>query len=64
MTKEQFLIKALEDIIKLDPEEDTKYGFNEWGEAKCFSLAQDIAIKALKDINEKLGKSIAGRSII
>lgn len=44
-------IAALQRIKDLDPEEDSKQGFNEWGEADCFNQAQTIAEEALAAIN-------------
>jgi len=41
--------KALRKIWRLNPA-DTSEGCNEWGEALCFQLAQDIAYKALEDV--------------
>jgi hypothetical protein len=44
------LIEALKAIAELDPREDSKAGFNEWGEAECFDKAQKIASAALKAV--------------
>ena len=38
---------ALLAIAALDPEKDSDEGFNEWGQAHCFNMAQDIAKAAL-----------------
>jgi hypothetical protein len=40
--------QALQAIVDLDPSKDSEEGFNEWGEAECFRLAQDIAGAALR----------------
>lgn len=37
----------LAQIAALDPEKDSKDGYNEWGEAECFGQAQEIARAAL-----------------
>lgn len=39
--------EALEKIKTLDPGKDSSQGFNEWGEAECFNLAQRLATEAL-----------------
>lgn len=41
------LIEAHKRIAALDPETDSKDGFNEWGEAECFGKAQEISRAAL-----------------
>lgn len=38
---------ALERIAALHPDTDSSEGMNEWGEAECFSKAQQIADAAL-----------------
>lgn len=47
----EILQSALLDIMALNPATDSDEGYNEWGEAHCFHLAQQRAIKA---INESL----------
>ena len=42
------LLEALQKIADLDPEEDSSEGYNEWGEAECFNIAQKIADAAIK----------------
>jgi hypothetical protein len=42
--------EALEKIVALNPEKDSTEGFNEWGEAECFGIAQDIARQALRSL--------------
>ncbi len=37
----------LQRIADLNPEEDSENGFNEWGEADCFRVAQNCARAAL-----------------
>ena len=37
------LAAKLQRIADLDPEKDSDDGFNEWGQAYCFDLAQTIA---------------------
>ena len=37
------LAVKLKRIADLDPEKDSDAGFNEWGEAHCFNVAQFIA---------------------
>lgn len=44
------LFEALEKIADLDPAEDSDEGFNEWGEADCFNMAQKIAKEILAKI--------------
>lgn len=41
------LRSELQRIVQLDPSKNSQEGFNEWGEADCFRLAQEIAKKAL-----------------
>jgi hypothetical protein len=41
------LAEALRKIADLNPEVDSDEGYNEWGEADCFSQAQEIARAAL-----------------
>ena len=48
--KHEELLKALERIASLDPDVDSDEGFNEWGEAECFNLAQNIAREALNKV--------------
>ena len=38
---------ALQYIQSLDPASDSQEGYNEWGEAECFGLAQECAGAAL-----------------
>ena len=42
-TERDALAVKLKRIADLDPEKDSDAGFNEWGEAHCFELAQAIA---------------------
>jgi len=44
---------ALEKIVNLESEKDSKSGFNEWGEAECFHNSQFIAKSALAQKQEK-----------
>ncbi len=43
-------LKALQQISDLDPE-NSKNGFNEWGQAECFEQAQDISRQCLAAIS-------------
>jgi len=45
------LLAALEAIATLDPKHDSEDGYNEWGEAECFTKAQVIAQAALLKVN-------------
>lgn len=45
------MLFALKAILALDPNEQDE-GFNEWGEAACFRLAQDIARDCLIQIGD------------
>lgn len=47
--------EALQRIVALDPEHDSDDGFNEWGEAHCFKLAQDIARAAVNGTSSSAG---------
>ena len=49
---DKLLIEALEYIANLDPEKDSKDGYNEWGESDCFRIAQKRAKEALGLYNE------------
>jgi len=42
---------ALQRIANLDPNYDSREGYNEWGEADCFNQAQKIAEEALNEKN-------------
>lgn len=48
MTREEMLVGALQKIADLDPSVDSLEGYNEWGEADCFSQAKTIARGALE----------------
>lgn len=45
--REKQVRAALERIAALNPDKDSKEGWNEWGEADCFDQAQAIARRAL-----------------
>jgi len=51
MTAAPELLAALEAIATLDPEHDSENGYNECGEAECFTKAQVIAQAALLKVN-------------
>ena len=42
------LEKALRRIAGIDPDIDSDEGFNEWSEAYCFRIAQEVARAALE----------------
>ena len=46
--------KALEEILALNPG-DTDEGYNEWGEAECFSRAKSIAFKTFEALRKEYG---------
>lgn len=46
------VLEVLRRIVELDPEVDSTAGYNEWGEADCFRLAQDAARTAIARVTE------------
>ncbi len=48
----ELLRDALVAIRALDPATDSPEGYNEWGEADCFRLAQAIAVNALARVKD------------
>ena len=43
---------ALQEIASLDPETHSPEGYNEWGQADCFTKAQTIAREALGELSQ------------